>query len=98
MGMTKKIPVKDLAKADLKPKIQKLLSEDAENAYTISGIMVDALGVKESDIHNKPFGKWPKGAPTLYTRTRWVLGKLVKEGNVKTVRDGKRDLYYWVGA
>ncbi len=95
MGMTIKIPVKELKEMDACGKVTQKLKENRDNAYTISGLMVEVFGVKEKDIHNKPFGAWAKGLPSLYTRIRICLEKLQKQGLVKSVKYGKAMMYYW---
>lgn len=98
MGMTKKIPVKEVEGTETTCEtVERTLIEDKGNAYTISGLMVDAFGVKESDIYNKPFSQWKSGQPSLYTRIRLCLGTLVKEGKVKQRKKSKAMLYWWAG-
>lgn len=77
--------------------VRKTLKKDLKNAYTILGLMVDEFGIKESDIASKSFNLWKKGLPTMYTKIRLALEKLVKEGKVKKQKVGKAQLYWWVG-
>ncbi len=95
MGITIKIPVKELKEMDACGKVTQKLKENPENAYTISGLMVEVFGVKEKDIDNKSFGDWAKGLPSLYTRIRLCLERLQKQGRVKSVKHGKAMMYYW---
>lgn len=97
MGLTKKIPVKELQTKDTYSRILEQLRSDPENAYTISGLMIDVFGVKEKDIKNKPFSYWPKGVPSLYTRIRLCLEKLQKNGYVKSMKHGRAWVYHWIG-
>ena len=95
MGMTIKMLVKDLNTMDTCGKVTQKLKDNPNNAYTIGGLMVEVFGVKEKDIHNKPFGVWAKGLPSLYTRIRLCLEKLQKQGRVKSTKHGKAMMYYW---
>ena len=97
MGMTIKVPVKDLQKEDTCAKVRGYLANDPDNAYTISGLIVRIFGIKEGDIHNKPFRDWPKGMPSLYTRIRLCLNKLINDGEVKVIKHGKAWVYHWTG-
>ena len=91
-----KIPIKDLEKDDIYSKVEETLKNDYENAYTISGIMVQSFGVKQSDIENKPFSSWKKGQPTLYGRVDRTLRRLVKEGKAKCRKHEKAMVYWWI--
>lgn len=95
MGITIKIPVRELKEMDACGKVTQKLKENSENAYTISGLMVEVFGVKEKDIHNKSFGDWAKGLPSLYTRIRICLEKLQKQGRIKSTKHSKAMMYYW---
>lgn len=90
-----KVPVKDIMKDEVEARLSKTLQSDPENAYTIGGLMVKVFGVNEDDISSKPFGQWKHGQPTLYSRIRNTLNRMVKEGKVKTMRHGKADVYWW---
>ena len=95
MSMTIKIPVEDAEKGSVCEKVEEALRNDRKNAYTISGLMVTSFGVKESDIESKPFSQWKKGQPSLYTKIRICLEKLVKEGKVKNIKKSKAVVYWW---
>lgn len=96
MGITKKISVKELRTKDTYSRVLEQLKSDPENAYTISGLMIDVFGIKEKDINNKSFSNWPKGVPSLYTRIRICLEKLQKNGYVKSVKHSRAWVYYWI--
>lgn len=92
-----KVPVKKIEESsDVRQVLEDTLKTDSEFAYTISGLMVKKFGFKESDIDNKPFSRWPKGAPTMYSRIRNKLEKLKEEGKVKSAKDEKAMVYWWV--
>ena len=95
--MTKKIPVDQIRENSIEDIVIEALKNDPKNAYTILGLMVDEFGIKESDIASKPFNLWKKGLPTMYTKIRLTLERLVKEGKVKKQKVGKAQLYWWVG-
>lgn len=95
MGLTIKTPIKEINQE--KPVIEiveEKLKSDKNNAYTISGLMVECFGVKESDI-NQPFRDWKTGQPALYSRIRVALDKLIEEGKVKKGKKGKA-IHYWI--
>ncbi len=95
--MTKKIPVDQIREMSIEDTVRETLKNDPKNAYTILGLMVDKFGIKESDIASKPFNQWKKGLPTMYTKIRLALEKLVKEGKVRKQKVGKAQAYWWVG-
>lgn len=95
MGMKIKVPVRDLQKEDACGKVRSYLANDPDNAYTVSGLLVKIFGVEEEDILSKPFRDWPKGVPSLYTRIRICLNKLIKDGEVKVEKHGRAWVYYW---
>jgi len=92
-----KIPIKELEKESVYPKVEKVLMNDPENAYTTIGIMIVAFRVKEEDIYNKSFSAWKEGLPTLYGRVDRSLRKMVKEGKAKVAKNGRAWVYWWVG-
>lgn len=101
MGIKIKKAVKDLVDSesnndDVYANVRRLLMNDKENAYTISGIMIQRFGVKESSI-NAPFKFWDKGLPSLYSTIRHCMNNLVQQNLVKKVKDGKAYHYYWIG-
>lgn len=96
MPLKIKVPVSEIQKSDVRNKIEQILQEDSENAYTIMGLMVKGFNVKEQDVLNKPFSQWKKGLPTLYTRVRTTLEKLIREGKVKKAKHEKAFVYWWV--
>lgn len=89
-----KVPVKSLEREDVCAKVEAKLAQDPENAYTVSGMMVEVFGVKESDIENKPFSAWKKGLPTLYGRIDRCLKKLKEAGKVNCKKH-ERAWVYW---
>ncbi|MGC8580443.1 MAG: hypothetical protein ACP5MB_10365 [bacterium] len=95
--MTRKIPVSELGKGsgDVPEIVESTLKGDPKNAYTVLGLMVEQFGVRESAIASKPFNQWEKGLPTLYTRIRLALEKLVKENKVRKQKVGKAQVYWW---
>lgn len=98
MTMTIKVPVKEVeGKESISGIVEKTLKNDQSNAYSISGLMVTAFGVKESDIHSKPFSQWKSGQPSMYTRIRLCLEKLVSEGRAKKMKKSKAMVYWWIG-
>jgi len=90
-----KIAVKDIEKNDIGEKVEEILRNDLENAYTVAGIMVEAFGVKESHIENKPFSSWKKGLPMLYGRIDRHLRKLKSENKVNQRKHGKAWVYWY---
>jgi hypothetical protein len=90
-----KVPVKNLEKEDVYSKVEETLKNDQENAYTIGGIMVTTFGVKEEDIHNKPFSAWKKGQPTLYGRIDRSLRRMAKEGKAHCKKHERAMVYWW---
>lgn len=98
MGLTVKIPVKEVeGKETVYETIERILKSDKNNAYTIGGLMITAFGVKESEIRGKSFSQWRKGLPTLFTRIRLSLVKLVREGKVNQIKKGRAVVYWWIG-
>ena len=93
-----KVPVKDIEKEDILDKVKNALEHDSENAYTVSGLMVEVFGVKQKDIHNKPFSAWKKGLPALYGRIDRCLRKLNERGIIERRKHGKAWVYWYVGA
>ena len=94
MGLTIKLPVKKLEGKSTCEQVEELLHKDPESAYNVGGIMITFFGAKESEI-NRPFRDWPRKLPTLYSRIRNCLEKMVQEGKVNKKREGKAD-YYWL--
>jgi hypothetical protein len=98
MGLTIKVPVKEVeGKETVCETVEKTLKNDKNNAYTLGGLMVTAFGVKESEILGKSFSQWKKGLPSLYTRVRLCVAKLVKENKAKQIKKGRAMVYWWVG-
>jgi DNA-binding transcriptional regulator PaaX len=95
--ITKKIPVDQIKERSIEDTVRETLKNDPKNAYTILGLMVEKFGIKESDIASKPFNQWRKGLPTMYTKIRLALDRLVKEGKVRKQKVGKAYVYWWIG-
>ena len=95
MGLTIKIPIKKIEGKSVCDQVEELFKEDNQNAYNVGGIMITKFGVKESEIHNKPFKDWKKGLPTMYSRIRNCLEKMVKGGRANKKKEGRAD-YYWL--
>jgi len=94
MGLTIKIPVKEITQErPVIEIIEEKLKSDKGNAYTILGLMIECFNAKERDI-NQPFRNWKRGQPTLYSRIRVALDKLVNQGKVKKAKKGKA-MHYW---
>lgn len=93
-GITIKIPREEAEKESTYEKVKAHISKNPDFAYTRIGLMVEIYGYKAEEL-NKPFGEWPKGAPTQYTRIRVALEKLEKEDLVTSKRHGKKFLYWW---
>ena len=91
-----KVPIKELEKMDVYSKVLSTLRDDSNNAYTVSGIMIQSFGVKTKQIENKPFRDWDKGLPSLYTKIRICLDKMKKHGMVNVKKHGKAWVYWWV--
>ena len=96
MALKIKVPVKELEKRNTCDIVEETLKGDPKNAYTVSGIMVAAFGVKEKDIANKAFRDWPKGLPTLYSRVTKCLNTMKKDLMVKSAKHGKAWVYWWI--
>ncbi len=94
---TIKTPIKKIKENNVLEKIEKVLKKALKegNAYTISGLMIDAFGVKEKDIHNKPFSDWPEGLPLLYSKIMRNLDKLNEENKVEKTKYGRAYHYWW---
>ena len=90
-----KVPVKDIEKGDIENKILDKLKNNPTDAYTISGLMIEIFNVKEQDISNKPFSNWKKGQPTLYTKIRLTLEKMLKKEIIKKAKHEKAYVYWW---
>ncbi len=72
-------------------RVEKLLKQYPKRAYIIQGIMIDGLGVRQSDMPSG-FGNWAKSRmdiytgislATIYSKVRRCLYRLVDEGKVK---------------
>ena len=96
MSLARKMPVNKIKEDSVSEKITAQLMHDMGNGYTIAGLMMDCYGVKESEI-NKPFSLWKKGLPTLYTRIRLNLEKMVEQGAVNKAKRGRAVYYWWTG-
>lgn len=96
MSVKIKIPVESVEKEDVCTKVEEALKKDKENAYTISGLMIEVFRVKKDDIENKPFSAWKKGLPTLYSRIGNCLRKLEKTGKVKSRKHEKAFVYWYI--
>jgi hypothetical protein len=92
-GIRIQVPVKELEKEDVYSKVEEVLSNDPENAYTVKGVMVVAFGVKPEDIY-KSFAEWKKGLSALYGRIDRCLRKLNEEGKVNQKKYGKAWVYW----
>jgi len=90
-----KIPVSELRKTSSFDKIKEALQKNPKDAYTISGLLVEVLGIKKADIENKTFSDWPKGVPSKYTKVRLYLEKLCSQGLVKRDKHERAWVYYW---
>ncbi len=97
MGFRIKIPVTEIQEESVYDKVATTLQNDRNNAYTIQGLMVTALDVKKSDMDDKPFSQWKKGEPTLYSKVRLSLEKLVREKKVSKAKSKKASVYWWTG-
>jgi hypothetical protein len=96
MALKIKIPIKDIVVDSVERKIEERLREDKKNAYTIMGIMIELFNVKEQDMRNKSFPQWKEGLPSLYTKVRVALERLVENGKAKKAKHGKAFVYWWV--
>ena len=96
MSIKIKVPIKELEEMDVYGKVQSTLRDDPNNAYTVSGIMIQSFGVKPKQIENKPFRDWDKGLPSLYTKIRICLDKMKKYGLVNVKKHGKAWVYWWI--
>ncbi len=94
-GITIKIPRSQLESNDVHEKVKQHLRKNPEDAYTISGLMVEIFGANAKDL-NAPFKYWPKGMPSLYTRIRLVLEKLKAERIIDSKKRGKGYFYFWL--
>ena len=96
MGLTIKKPVKEIkASRPVCEIVAERLKSDPDNGYTIMGLMVECFNVKETEMNGKPFSSWRKGLPSLYTRVRLCLERLVKEGKVDKAKQERAGLYWW---
>jgi hypothetical protein len=96
MGLTIKVPVKEIkANRPVCETVEERLKSDPDNGYTVMGLMVECYGVKESDINGVPFNKWKKGQPSLYSRIRTCLERLVKSGKVNKSKVKRAFVYWW---
>lgn len=93
-GITIKIPRQEAEKENTYERVRTHVGKNPDFAYTRIGLMVEIYGYKAEQL-NRPFGDWPKGAPTQYTRIRVALEKLEKEGLVASKRQGKKFVYWW---
>ena len=93
-GITIKIPREEAKKENTYEKVKSHMSRNAAYAYTRIGLMIELCGYSSEEL-NKPFGEWPKGAPTIYTRIRVALERLEKEGLVESKKHGKKFLYWF---
>lgn len=59
------------------------------------GLMIEGFGVKPNEIDSKQFSHWKSGYPTLYTKIRLTLQRLVKESKVESRKNGKAMVYWW---
>lgn len=96
MGLKIKVPVKEIGRDNVYEKVKRKLMTDADNAYTVSGLVIEIFNVNKKQIENKPFRDWPAGLPTVYSRIRTSLNKLVKQNLVKTTKHGRAWVYWWV--
>ena len=100
MGMTISVPVSKLKILDHKEVVEEHLYRNKGKAYTIGGLMVEAFGIKQGAIQNKPFSEWGEDKelgklPSLYSSLRRILEKGVKEKWAIKVKQGSKYLYYW---
>jgi hypothetical protein len=93
-GITIKIPRENAEGESTYEKVKSHVESNPDYAYTRTGLLVEIYKYNPEEL-NKPFDKWPKGAPTQYTRVRVALEKLEKEGLVTSKRHGKKFLYWW---
>ncbi len=93
-GLTIKISKRELETESTYDKVKAHLKKNPDYAYTRAGLMVEIYKHKPEDL-NRPFGEWPEGAPSQYTRTRLSLEKLKKEGLIESRKQGKKFLYWW---
>ena len=91
------MPVSEIKKNNVEDIVKAILSKDKANAYSIMGLMVEGFGVAEDDLNGKPFSQWKPGYPTLYTKIRLTLQRLVKEGKLESRKNGKAVVYWWSG-
>ena len=96
MAVKIKIPVKTLEKEDICAKIENVLQKDKDNAYTISGLMIEVFKIRKEDIENKPFSAWRNGLPTLYSRISRCLRRLEKLGKIKSTKHEKAFVYWYI--
>ncbi len=95
-AITIKVPLSQIEKTTVYERVKKHLEENADHAYTISGLLVEVYDYKPEEL-NASFRDWPKGAPSQYTRVRLALEKLVKEEQVNKKKQGRMYLYWWSG-
>jgi hypothetical protein len=99
--MTRKVPVAEIEEKGSMSSVEEIvratLANDPKNAYTIMGIMVEKFDVEEDAIASLPFNQWGKGLPSLYTRVRLALEKLVRDGEAKKGKSGRAQVYWWIG-
>lgn len=97
VGITIKIPKKELETNDTYEKVKRHLKNNPDYAYTRSGLLVEIYNHKPENL-NAPFKDWPEGAPSQYTRIRLSLEKLENEGSIESRKQGKKFLYWWKGS
>jgi hypothetical protein len=90
------ISVEDVILSEIfEKKIIEFLKSNVGKAYSIQGILVNVFNVKEEDIKGVSFCDMKAGLPTLYSRIRATLKRLVISGNVKMGKSEKAFFYYW---
>jgi hypothetical protein len=92
-GLAVKMAKKDM-RVSVESKVELLLSENPEDAYTINGILIEAFGVDAKDLHG-PWSQWPGKLPTLYGRVRRTLDRLVVAGKVTKAKNGPASFWAW---
>ena len=92
----RKIPVSKIMEGSVADIVENTLKSDPKNAYTIMGLMVEKFGIKEAAIDGKSFNQWNHGDPTLYTKIRLSLEKMVRESKVEKQKVGRAMAYWWV--
>lgn len=91
------ISIDELKQVPNVPKeVRNFLQKNKENAYTIQGILINLYGIKEKDVRGVSFKNMKKGLPTLYTKVRRTLEKLVEEGKANKKQRGHAIYYYLI--